>query len=146
MKIIVNNFGYTCSFFKTFLSIHVALSLSEVAKKYLNYQDSKQVIRIKKKLSSFWYQTTKTFHCKKLLIQVGKEGNSWDLKCERVKFIITLGYPWCVQASSATLQISFTAQEHNKTAIHQSLRKTHRWEALITSCHHQSVAIIRTSE
>ena len=49
MKIIVNNFGYTCSFFKTFLSIHVALSLSEVVKKYLNYQDSKQVIRIKKK-------------------------------------------------------------------------------------------------
>ena len=44
----MNNFGYTCSFFKTFLSIHVALSLSEVAKKYLNYQDSKQVIRIKK--------------------------------------------------------------------------------------------------
>ena len=42
----VNNFGYTHSFFKTFLSIHVALSLSEVAKKYLNYQDSKQVIRI----------------------------------------------------------------------------------------------------
>ena len=46
---IANNFGYTHSFFKTFLSIHVALSLSEVAKKYLNYQDSKQVIRIKKK-------------------------------------------------------------------------------------------------
>ena len=44
----VNNFGYTCSFFKTFLSIHVALSLSEEAKKYLNYQDSRQVIRIKK--------------------------------------------------------------------------------------------------
>lgn len=49
MKIIVNNFGYTCSFFKTFPSIHVALSLSEVAKKYLNYQDRKQVIRTKKK-------------------------------------------------------------------------------------------------
>ena len=49
MKIIVNNFGYTCSFFKIFLNIHVALSLSEVAKKYLNYQDSKQVIRILKK-------------------------------------------------------------------------------------------------
>ena len=46
---IANNFGYTHSFFKTFLSIHVALSLSEVAKKYLNYQDSKQVIRIKNK-------------------------------------------------------------------------------------------------
>ena len=45
---VVNNFGYT-HFFKTFLSIHVALSLSEVAKKYLNYQDSKQVIRIKNK-------------------------------------------------------------------------------------------------
>ena len=67
----VNNFGH----FKMFLSIHVheAPSLSEVAKKIfiLPGQQASKV----RNLSSSWYLTTKTFHCKKLLIHVGKRVN-----------------------------------------------------------------------
>ena len=65
----------------------------------------------------------KTFCCKKLLIHVRKRVILEILKVKGLN-LSSLGYPWFVQASSVTLQISFTAQEHNQTVIHQSLRKT----------------------